>query len=181
MILIVVGLLIWSFAHFFRRLDPPRRLALGTSGKGMVAGFIGFGLLLIIVGYRLSPEVAVYNPPVWGTHVNNILVLVGFYLFAVSGAKTRLARHIRHPMLIGVALWAVAHLFANGDLASLLLFGGFLAWAFAEIALINRAEPVWTEPPEGPLRKEFTSLLATLVLFAFVAAIHSWLGYYPFG
>jgi uncharacterized membrane protein len=87
---------------------------------------------------------------------------------------------MRHPQLTGFSLWAVAHLLVNGDLASIILFGGLLVWALAEIALINRAQPDWTPPPVGPMRKEFTSVIATLVLFAVVAGIHAWLGYYPF-
>ena len=180
MILLLLGLALWIAAHLFKRLAPERRAAMGEKGKGPVAIAILAGIVLMVLGYRGAAFIPVWTPPSWAWHLNNLLVLLGFYLFAVSGAKTRLHRVIRHPQLTGFALWAVAHLLVNGDLASVLLFGGLLAWAVAEIVLINRAVPDWTPPPVGPVRKEITSVVATLVLFGVVAAIHSWLGYYPF-
>ena len=62
-------------------------------------------------------------------------MLIAFYLFAASGMKTRVTAMTRHPQLIGFSLWAVAHLLVNGDLPSLVLFGGLLVWALVEMAL----------------------------------------------
>jgi uncharacterized membrane protein len=181
MILLLLGLALWIGAHVFKRLAPERRAAMGEKGKGPVAIAIVAGILLMIVGYRWAAFVPVYDPPSWGRHANNLLVLIGFYLFAVSGAKSRLHRHIRHPQLTGFGLWAFAHLLANGDLASVILFGGLLAWAGLEIVLINRAVPVWTPPPVAPMRKEVSAVVITLVLFGVAALVHIWLGYNPFG
>lgn len=181
MILLILGLALWWLPHLWTRLAPESRAAMGQKGRGVVAGLILAGVVLMILGFRMAPIVPVWDPPYGLRHLNNLLVLVAFYMFAVAGAKTRLHQHIRHPQLTGVILWAVAHLLVNGDLASIILFGGLLVWAVAEIAMINRAEPVWTPPAKGPIRKEFTSVLATLVLFALVGAVHRWLGYNPFG
>lgn len=178
---LLIGLLLWWVAHLFKRLAPARRAEMGEKGKAMTALGVGLGLVLMIIGYRVSAFVPVYDPPAWGRHANNLLVLIAFYMFAVAGAKTRLARHLRHPMLLGVVLWSVAHLLVNGDLSSIVLFGGLLLWALLEMIVISRAEPVWTPPAPGPMRKEITSVIATLVLYALVALVHTWLGYYPFG
>jgi len=113
--------------------------------------------------------------------VNNALMILAFYLYAASGAKTWIARKIRHPQLTGFKTWAFAHLLVNGDLASIVLFGALLAWAVVEVIVINRAVPVWTPPAKGPLRKEFTTAAATLVVVAVVMAIHNWLGVQPWG
>jgi len=180
-VLIALGTALWIAAHWFKRLAPDARARMGDKAKGYVAGAIGLGVLLIIVGYRGADYVPVYTPPVWGIHANNLLVLIGFYLFAVSGARTRAHQFIRHPQLTGFSLWAAGHLLANGDLAALVLFGGLLVWSLVSMRLINRAEPDWTPPPVGPIRKEFTSIAATLVLFGGVAWVHTLLGYYPFG
>jgi uncharacterized membrane protein len=72
------------------------------------------------------------------TGINNLLVLIAFYLFAASGARTWLGQKMRHPQLTGVKTWALAHLLVNGDLPSFILFGGLLAWAVVEVILINR-------------------------------------------
>ncbi len=181
MILLVLGLILWWLPHLWTRIAPDSRAAMGAKGRGIVAALIAAGIVLMIVGFRMAPFIAVWDPPYGLRHLNNLMVLIAFYLFAVAGAKTRLHRHIRHPQLTGVIVWAVAHLLVNGDLASIILFGGVLIWAVAEILLINRAEPAWTPPPKGPIRKEFTSVLATLVLFGLVGTVHRWLGYNPFG
>ncbi|MFV0243900.1 MAG: NnrU family protein [Qingshengfaniella sp.] len=181
MIWLLFGLALWWVGHFWRRLLPGAYGAAGGAARAISAGVIGVGVILMILGFRGAAPIPVWEPPHGLRHLNNLLVLVGFYLFAVSGAKTRLHRYIRHPQLIGFALWAVAHLLVNGDLASVVLFGGLLVWAVAEIVLLNRLQPAWTPPSAGPVRKEITSVLATLVLFGIVGWIHGWLGYNPFG
>ncbi|NUB44373.1 NnrU family protein [Fertoebacter nigrum] len=181
MILLIVGIALWAGAHFFKRLAPERRAAMGDKGKGLVAVLLALALVLMIIGYRNADFVPVWTPPAFLTHLNNLLMILAFYLYAASGAKTWIARKIRHPQLTAVKTWAVAHLLVNGDLASILLFGGMLAWAVAEVILINKAEPRWVPPAKGPVRKEYTAVIATLVVVGLVMAIHNWLGVQPWG
>ena len=109
-------------------------------------------------------------------------MLLAVYLFAASGMKTGITRRIRHPQLVGFALWAFAHMMVNGDLPSFVLFGGLLAWAIVEIMVINRAEPGWQPPAHPiPIRKEGMAVVGTVLVFGVVGLIHAWLGYNPFG
>ncbi len=181
MILMMAGILLWGAAHLFKRVAPEPRAAMGDRGKGLVAVLLVAAVVLIVLGYRQAPYIAVWTPPAFLTHVNNLLMILAFYLYAASGAKTWVARQIRHPQLTAVKTWAVAHLLVNGDLAAIVLFGAMLAWAVVEVIVINRAVPVWTPPPKGPVRKEFTAVLATLVVVGVVMAIHNWLGVQPWG
>lgn len=180
-IILILGVALWIVPHVLKRVAPARREALGDRGKGVIAALIGLSILLMIVGYRWAAFIPVYTPPAWGVHLNNLLVLIGFYLFAVSGAKSRLHRFMRHPQLTGFSLWAAAHLLVNGHLAAVILFGGLLLWALSEMVLINRAEPTWLPPEAGPLRKEITTVLAALVLYGVVGWIHGLIGPWPFG
>lgn len=180
MTLLLLGLALWFAAHLFKRLAPGLRARLGDKARGAFAVAILASVVLMIVGYRQVDYVLLWDAPAWAWHVNNLLVLIGFYLFAVSGAKTRAHQYVRHPQLTGFSLWAAGHLIVNGHLDAVILFGGLLIWAIAEMLIINAQEPDWTPPPKGPIRKEFTSVAATLVLFGVVAWIHAWLGYYPF-
>ena len=162
MTLLILGLLLWWGAHLLKRLAPDLRARLGDRGKGLVAGALLVSVVLMVLGYR-SAE----GPVWWGrspmlTGINNLLVLAAFYLFAASGMKTRVTRLTRHPQLIGFSLWAVAHLLVNGDLPSVILFGGLLVWALVEIALINRAVPAWTPPPPAPAAKEVRAVIGAL-------------------
>jgi hypothetical protein len=90
-------------------------------------------------------------------------------------------RLLRHPLLFGVILWAVAHLLVNGDLRSVVLFGGLLVWAALEIVLINRAVPAWTKPAPAPLGKEIGAVAGGILVYAVAGLIHGLVGPWPFG
>lgn len=182
-LLLILGLALWTAAHYFKRLMPAKRAAMGDAGKGVVALGIVVGLVLMILGYRWTDFINVWTPPAFMTHINNTLMLLAFWVYGSSmakGAKIWPANKIRHPQLTGVKIWALAHLLVNGDLASIVLFGGLLAWAVGEVILINRAEPAWTPPATAGMATAVRLLLITLVLFVAVAGIHFWLGVSPF-
>ena len=177
--LVLLGLVLWALAHFFKRIAPERRAAMGNAGRGIVALGVGLGLVLMIVGYRMAEFIPVWTPPAWTVHLNNLLMVGAVFLFAMSETKGRLRGKMRHPQLTAVKVWAVAHLLVNGDAVSILLFGGLLAWAVAEVIVINRAGP-WDRPEPGPASRDIILVVMTVVAFAVIAAIHAWLGVWPF-
>jgi uncharacterized membrane protein len=181
MIWIVLGLALWWAAHLFKRLAPARRAAMGDAGKGLVTVGVLAGLVLMIVGYRGVEPVDLWYPPAFLTHVNNLLMLIAVYLYAASGMKTRITAVIRHPQLTAVKTWAVAHLLVNGDLASVILFGGILAWAVVEVILINRAEPRPAPPAPAPVGKEVGAVVGAVVVLGAIGWVHNWLGVWPYG
>ena len=181
MILTILGLVLWSAAHMWKRLAPASRASFGERGKALVALASVGAIALMVVGYR-GWDGSVY----WGrnaalTGINNLLMVFSFYLFAASGAKTKITRLVRHPQLTAVLVWAVAHLVVNGDTPSFVLFGGLALWAIAEMILINRAEGPRGPYHAVPVRKEFTAMIATIVAVVVVGGIHALLGYNPFG
>ncbi len=185
MTLLVLGVVLWAAAHLFKRAAPGARAgltdALGQGpAKGIVALVLLVSLVVMVIGYRAAPYVAVYTPPAWGIHVNNLAMLFAVGLVGAGHSRSRVRGWLRHPMLVGVIVWALAHLLVNGDVASLLLFGGLGIWAIVEMALINAQEPVWTRPAPGSAAGDVPLVLITLVLFGVIAAIHTWLGYWPF-
>jgi hypothetical protein len=151
-LLLLVGLVVWIGAHLFKRVMPDRRAAMGDPAKGAVAIALLVSLVAIVIGYRNSELgfVQVWFPPSFMVHIANVLMLLAVYVFFAGGAGVWLGRRIRHAQLSGVKAWALAHLLVNGDLASIVLFGGMLAWAVMEVIFINKAEPNW-EPaaPKG--------------------------------
>ncbi|MBB5517041.1 putative membrane protein [Rubricella aquisinus] len=181
MTLLFLGLFLWYAAHLFKRLAPGPRAKLGTAGKGIVAVGVLAGLVLMVLGYRAAPFENVWFPPGWTVHLNNLLMLFVIMLFGMGGSKGRMRSWFRHPMLMGTALWAISHLIVNGDVASIILFGGILIWAVLEIRLINRAEPNWTAPEPGPAKGDVKLVVISLVLYVIIALIHGWIGPSPFG
>lgn len=181
MTLLILGLVLWTGTHFWKRITPASRAAAGDNGRKIVAIGSLIGVVLMVVGYRWADTTTYWGRTPALTGINNLLMLIAFYLFAASGSKARITQYIRHPQLTAVVLWAVAHLLVNGDTVSFVLFGGMLVWATSEMQLINRAEPNPQPVPAVPVKKEITALVATVVVFGVVAGVHIALGYNPFG
>jgi uncharacterized membrane protein len=175
--LLALGVLLWSGAHLFKRLAPEKHQAMGRVPISVV---VFVGMALMVWGYLKTD-----GPVFWGrtpvmTGINNVLMLVAVYLFAVFGLKTRLAQRVRHPALVGTKLWAVAHLLVNGSLQDIVLFGGLLIWAVVSVIVLNR-QTDWIKPAPASMSKEIRAVLGTILIYGGIAAIHVGRGYYPFG
>ena len=180
--LLILGIALWWLAHLFKRIAPARRAAMGDKGKGAVALALLAAVVLMVIGFRMADDVPdLWYPPYWLRHVNNLLVLIAIYFMSPGPSKGAIFYRMRHPMLTGFALWAFAHLLVNGDLASVILFGALLVWAFVEMAVINRTEPEWTPPAKGSIAKDAMFLVASVVLLGIIGYIHGLLGYPVFG
>ena len=183
MLWLVLGLVIFLGIHSVSIVAPGWRDAqqarLGEGPwKGLYALVAIAGFVLIVVGYgaaRQSP-VVLYSPPLFLRHLALLLLLPVFPLLLAAYLPGRLSRAARHPMLLATKLWATAHLLANGTLADVLLFGGFLAWAVADrISLKQRTpRPVPGAPPRAA--NDVIAVVGGLVLFvAFYLWLHQWL------
>ena len=181
MINILAGLILWSGVHFWKRIDPAGRAKMGEKGKGVVALGSILGIVAMVIGYRVAEGNVYWGRSMAMTGINNLLMVFAIYLFAASGAKTRVTKAIRHPQLTAVVVWAIAHLLVNGDTPSFLLFGGLGLWAIAEMIVISRAQGPRGPYHAVPIKKEITAVVATVIVTAIVSAIHIWLGYNPFG
>lgn len=179
-LILIVGVALWWGAHLFKRIAPERRAAMGNAGKGAVAAALVLSIVLMTLGYRDTDFIYVWAPPEYLVHVNNLLVLVAIYMMSPAPRKGRLIAGMRHPMLTGFALWAAAHLLVNGDLASIMMFGGLLAWAIVTPRVINAAEPGWTAPTGGSYAKDAMFGAASIIVLAVIGLIHNWLGVWPF-
>ena len=111
-----------------------------ASWKAIYTVFSVIGFVLIVHGYglaRAEPTV-LYVPPVWMRHVAALLMLPVFPLLLAAYLPGRIKSAVKHPMLTATKAWALAHLLVNGNLADVLLFGGFLAWAVLDRIAVGR-------------------------------------------
>lgn len=180
---LIAGLILWTAAHYFKRLMPDARANMGNTGRIVATVGIVAGLILMILGYRAADFIPVWNPPSFMMHINNSLMIFALWIYgssAAKGAKAWPAYKLRHPQLVGFKLWALAHLLVNGDLASILLFGGLLAWAIGSVILINKAEPDWTAPERAGKATHIRLAVITVVLYGIISTVHVWLGVWPF-
>jgi uncharacterized membrane protein len=176
----ILGLLLFLGVHTLTTQREMRARVIATSGEG---GYkIGYalvsaaGLVLIIWGfahYRATGWIDVWYPPVALKHIAVALMLPAVILVVASYIRGRIYTTLKHPMLAGVKLWAAAHLIANGDLGSIILFGSFLGWAvFDRISLKRRpdagAPPIPIGGPANDLIAIAVGIVAYLALaFAF--------------
>lgn len=180
MTLLILGLVLWYVSHLEKRLVPGLRASLGdNTAKIAVTVLSLLSVVLMIVGYRAADFSPVYAPLPGMGHLNNTLMLIAIFLFGVPHTKGIVKSTIRHPMLTGTLIWAIAHLLVNGDLASILLFGGIGVWSVLSMLLINAQGP-WNRPARGAIRSDLIGVAITLVLYGIVAGIHIWLGHNPF-
>ncbi|OIO75386.1 MAG: hypothetical protein AUJ57_00230 [Zetaproteobacteria bacterium CG1_02_53_45] len=96
------------------------------------------GLALIVTGMGQAEFTPWYDPPFWGRHVTALLMMVALYCLISSHVNSSLRMITAHPMNWGIAAWATGHLLANGDRASVLLFGAFLIYSLFDMASANR-------------------------------------------
>ncbi len=114
----------WVGAHLFKRVLPKPREALGKWGRPLVAVVIVVSIVLMIIGYREAEDVPLYALSIWAWYLNNLLMLVALFMMDIGRVNGVVRTKVRHPMLIGVVIWSVAHLLVNGELSALVLFGG---------------------------------------------------------
>ena len=179
MSLLISGLVLFLGVHSVAIVAPTLRArtipALGEGAwKGMYALVSLAGFVLICYGFGLARQVPVilYSPPAWLRHVALILMLPVFPLVLAAYLPGRIKTGAKHPMLAAVKLWAFAHLLANGMVADVLLFGGFLAWAVVDrISLKRRSTP--QAPPTAP-PGPWNDAIAVVLGLAIYALLIGW-------
>jgi uncharacterized membrane protein len=186
MVLLILGLALWWAAHLPKAVAPGWRAALNEKyGEMPMKGAFSLALVLSVVlmtlGYQQAAFVNVWFPPAFLTHLNNLLMILAIGIFIAGSIPSGVRSKIRHPQLTGFKLWAVSHLLVNGDLASIILFGGLLAWAVVELVLINKRDGKGPLPGPGSLKGWAIHGAATLGLYLVVGLAHNWLGVWPFG
>lgn len=183
MSMLVAGLLIFLGVHAVSIFAPAWRDAqVAARGelvwKGAYALLSLIGLMLIAHGYGVArgAPVLLYQPPAFLRHVAWLLMLPVFPLLLAAYLPGRISAITKHPMLVAVKLWALAHLLVNGTLASTLLFGAFLAWAVADrISLKRRTPRPIPGAPPGRYNDAIAIVLGLALYAAFFGALHLWL------
>ena len=179
MSVLVVGLVVFFGAHVFVTLRAPRAAVIARIGEWPYKGLMGLASLvgLILIGYgfgqyRASGWIDVWSPPRWTFYVTQILMWPASICVVAAYARGNIWLRLKHPMLVGVKTWAVAHLISNGDLGSIVLFGSFLAWAvYDRITLKHRSDPGAPAIPARGRRNDMIALAVGTVLYLFLGLI----------
>ncbi|MFZ1365303.1 MAG: NnrU family protein [Brachymonas denitrificans] len=192
MTVLILGLILFLGPHSVRIVAEPWRTQmlqrLGEKPwKGLYSLVSLIGFALIIWGYGLAryDPVVLWQPPVAMRHIASLLTLASFILLTAAYVPgNSIKARLRHPMILGVKLWAFAHLLANGMLADLVLFGAFLLWAVLDYrAARERDREQSISYGQGKLMPSIVAVvIGTLLWAAFAFWLHRWwIGVAPFG
>ena len=192
MLLLILGLILFLGMHSARLFAADKRASfIAAKGplawKGIYALVSIVGFVLIIYGYgqaRMSPT-WLWISPVWTRHLAALLTIPAFILIVATYIPgSCIKARVGHPMLLGVKFWALAHLIANGSLADLLLFGGFLAWATA-LFVVSRKRDRAAGVSYGkgkPVMDAVVVVVGLVAWAAFAFSLHgAWIGVKPMG
>ncbi|MGZ5827647.1 MAG: NnrU family protein [Xanthobacteraceae bacterium] len=188
---LIAGLAVFLGVHLFITRRSARANLIARLGEGPYKGLFSLvslaGFVLIIVGfglYRRTGWIDIWTPPSWTRYLATPLVWLAFICIVAAYIPGDIKRRLKHPMLVGVKLWAFAHLLANGDLGSILLFGAVLVWAvFDRISLKHREDAGGLAIPMGGRKIDAIAILIGTILFAaFGYVFHPlWIGVPVFG
>lgn len=194
MMLLIAGLVLFFAVHLM-----PANTALrnGLVERFGVGGYkIGFsilslvGFVLIVIGYAKmqtmvgSKNPILWYPPVWTKHVAVALMLPAMIFLVAAYVPSRIKTALKHPMLVAIKIWALAHLIANGTVAAAVLFGGFLAYAIVDrISLKSRTVVAdGSASPPSIVNDVVVVVVGTALFAALLLGGHEWLiGKAPLG
>jgi uncharacterized membrane protein len=170
---LVLGLVLFIGAHVFVTLRAPRTAVIARIGEWPYKAIMGLvslmGIILMGYGfgeYRATQWVQVWNPPHWTFYVTQVLMWPASICVVAAYSRGDIWRRLKHPMLVGVKTWALAHLISNGDLGSIVLFGSILAWAvYDRITLKRRSDPGAPPFPVGGPRNDTIALVIGTLLY----------------
>ena len=149
MLVLVLGIIVFLGVHTLTTFRETRTGLIERFGVRpykaayALASIVGFALIVWGFSlYRAEGLIHVWTPPTWTRHLTIPLMWFAFVALAcMNPAPGRIRGWLRHPMLVSIKIWALAHLLANGDAGGMLLFGSFLAFAvFDRIAVRQRGD-----------------------------------------
>jgi uncharacterized membrane protein len=188
--LLLVGLVIFIGDHVLVSLRQPRAALIKQIGEAAykaafsLVSLVGLGLIIYgFARYRAGGLIPVWSPPAVLRYVTEFLMWPAFVFVVAAYIPGSIKAVLKHPMLVGVKLWALAHLLVNGDLGGIILFGSFLLWAgYDRMTLKRRADAGGPPIPTGGLKNDLVAVIVgTLIYLAVGFVFHPLAGVPVFG
>jgi len=175
MIILIIGLIIFFAVHLlpsFTRFKSRLVEGFGEVKFKIIYSLIAaIGFIAIVVGMIYSEYVHLWNPPVWSKHFAMTLMLPAMILLVCAEASCNVKRFTRHPMLWGITLWACAHLTANGDLTSLVLFASFGVYSLFDMWSANRRGALKSEK-KYPISNDVKVAVKGVIAYVVILFLH---------
>ena len=171
--IMILGLAAFLGGHAVATFRAERAAMVARIGEGPYKGLFALvalaGIALVSYGfgqYRDAGLIELWHPPAWTRHVTVALMWPAVICVVAAYIRGDIQRVLKHPMLVGVKLWALAHLIANGDLGGIVLFGSILAWAVLDrITLKRRSDPGAPAIPSGGRRNDIIAVVVGTLVY----------------
>jgi len=169
----IAGLILFLGGHIFVSMRDRRAALIKAIGEWPYRGLFSIvsivGIVLIGYGfarYREAGPIMLWDPPLWTRHIVVVLMWPVSILLAAAYIPGNIKRTVKHPMLLAVKLWALAHLCANGDLGGIILFGAVLLWAgYDRVTLKHRTDPGAPPIPIGGTKNDIIAIVVGTVIY----------------
>ncbi len=169
----IAGLVVFLGAHVFVSMRGHRAALIARLGEGPYKGLFSLvsliGLVLLSYGfarYRTEGVIPLWYPPAWTRYIVQIAMWPASIALVAAYIPGDIKRVLKHPLLVAVKIWAVAHLCANGDLGGIILFGAVLAWAVYDRITLKRRTNVRSPPsPVGGRRNDVIAVVVGTIVF----------------
>src|SRR5436190_14375183 len=179
LLVMILGLVLFLGVHTLTTQRELRGRFVASMGEGgykiayTIASVAGLALVTWgFANYRATGWIDVWTPPTAFKHITVALMLPAIIMVVASYIRGRIYTTLKHPMLAGVKLWAAAHLLANGDLGSIILFGSFLAWAvFDRISLKRRSDAGAPPIPVGGPTNDLIAIAVGIIAYVALAFV----------
>jgi uncharacterized membrane protein len=179
MTLLILGIVVFLGLHLLPTISgmrEPLATRLGENGYKALFSLLSIaGFVLLVYGFAKAPVIQVWLPPDWTRWVAIMLMLPAFIFLAAAYVPGRIKARLKHPFLVAIKTWALAHLIANGDLASIILFGSFLAYAVYDRITLKHRKPtaIMEVPGSGPPRNDVIAVVVgTMLYLVFLVWLH---------
>ena len=179
MTLLIIGIIVFLGIHTLPTIPGLRDRLIGRIGENgykvlfsllSIAGFV-----VLVYGFAKAPVIQVWTPPAWTRWVAIVLMLPAFIFLVAAYVPGQIKAKLKHPFLVAIKTWALAHLIANGDLASIILFGSFLAYAVYDRITLKRRQPtsLFGVPGTRGPRNDLIAIVLGVVLYVlFLVWLH---------
>lgn len=179
MALLLTGILLWTLVHCIPVFAPKiRSKTISKIGIGPYKGLFALSLIgaisLMANGWQDYPEEFYFPQAAGMREISFILIFFAIILFVASSLKTNIKRYLRHPQLNGVMLWAFAHILSNGQAKAILLFSGFIVWAFLMKIGLNKRDGEWGKPDAIRYTHDIKVIAIAAIVYSIILFSHQY-------
>lgn len=173
---LIFGLSLFFSLHLLREIGLRQTLSerLGASPyKALVSICVLISLYLIIEGKSAAPFIQVWVPPFGLRSLTHALMISACILVLAGNLPNSYTKQwLVHPVLAGVIIWGCSHLLANGDLASILLFGSFSLWAMIKIISLQRQHGATENTAPPTLTWDAAAIILGMIAYSLLFVFH---------